>query len=72
MRTAGLGTVIIRDSREEARRVFEAMFARNGNGRPWEDQPVGTPEDVWLAVKFIIECDFFTGRVVDVDGGSSL
>jgi alkanesulfonate monooxygenase SsuD/methylene tetrahydromethanopterin reductase-like flavin-dependent oxidoreductase (luciferase family) len=45
-RTAGVGTVIIRDSREEARRVFEAMFARNGNARQWEDQPVGTPEDV--------------------------
>ena len=45
-RTTGVGTVIIRDSRAEARRVFEAMFARNGNARPWEDQPVGTPEDV--------------------------
>jgi 3-oxoacyl-[acyl-carrier protein] reductase len=29
----------------------------------------GLPEDVWLAVKFIVECDFFNGRVVDVDGG---
>jgi alkanesulfonate monooxygenase SsuD/methylene tetrahydromethanopterin reductase-like flavin-dependent oxidoreductase (luciferase family) len=45
-RTTGVGTVIIRDSRDEARRVFEAMFARNGNARLWEDQPVGTPEDV--------------------------
>jgi alkanesulfonate monooxygenase SsuD/methylene tetrahydromethanopterin reductase-like flavin-dependent oxidoreductase (luciferase family) len=45
-RTTGIGTVIIRDSREEARRVFEAMFAHHGNARPWEDQPVGTPEDV--------------------------
>jgi alkanesulfonate monooxygenase SsuD/methylene tetrahydromethanopterin reductase-like flavin-dependent oxidoreductase (luciferase family) len=45
-RTVGFGTVIIRDSREEARRAFEAMFARNGRARPWEDQPVGTPEDV--------------------------
>lgn len=45
-RTTGIGTVIIRDSRAEARRVFEAMFARNGNAREWEDQPVGTPEDV--------------------------
>ncbi len=45
-RTTGIGTVIIRDSREEARRVFEAMFARNGKARLWEDQPVGTPEDV--------------------------
>lgn len=29
----------------------------------------GLPEDVWIAVKFIVECDFFNGRVVDVDGG---
>lgn len=33
---------------------------------------MGTPHDVWLAVKFILECDYFTGRVVDLDGGSSL
>jgi alkanesulfonate monooxygenase SsuD/methylene tetrahydromethanopterin reductase-like flavin-dependent oxidoreductase (luciferase family) len=45
-RTAGMGTVVIRDSREEARRVFESMFQRNGAARPWEDQPVGTPEDL--------------------------
>jgi alkanesulfonate monooxygenase SsuD/methylene tetrahydromethanopterin reductase-like flavin-dependent oxidoreductase (luciferase family) len=45
-RTTGVGTVIIRDSRDEARRVFERMFAANGNARLWEDQPVGTPEDV--------------------------
>jgi alkanesulfonate monooxygenase SsuD/methylene tetrahydromethanopterin reductase-like flavin-dependent oxidoreductase (luciferase family) len=45
-RTAELGTVIIRDSRAEAKRVYEAMFARNGQAAPWEGQPVGTPEDV--------------------------
>jgi alkanesulfonate monooxygenase SsuD/methylene tetrahydromethanopterin reductase-like flavin-dependent oxidoreductase (luciferase family) len=45
-RTTGIGVVIIRDSREEARRVFEATFVRNGNARRWENQPVGTPEDV--------------------------
>src|SRR5262249_38484194 len=22
----------------------------------------GTPEDIWLAVKFVIECDYFNGR----------
>ena len=38
--------MIIRDSRAEAQRIFEAMFAANGNARLWEDQPVGTPEDV--------------------------
>jgi alkanesulfonate monooxygenase SsuD/methylene tetrahydromethanopterin reductase-like flavin-dependent oxidoreductase (luciferase family) len=45
-RTTGTGTVIIRDSRAEARRVFEAMFERNGRARLWDDQPVGTPEDL--------------------------
>lgn len=45
-RTTGVGTVIIRDSREEARRVHREMFERNGRARLWTDQPVGTPEDV--------------------------
>lgn len=30
---------------------------------------IGEPDDIWLAVKFIIECDYFDGRCVDVDGG---
>jgi 3-oxoacyl-[acyl-carrier protein] reductase len=32
---------------------------------------IGTPEDLWLAVKFALECDYFNGRTIDVDGGSS-
>ena len=32
---------------------------------------IGNVEEIWLAVKFIIECDFFTGRVIEVDGGAS-
>ena len=34
--------------------------------------PVGRiaePEDIWLAVKFALECDYFNARCVDVDGG---
>lgn len=27
------------------------------------------PEEIYKAVKFIVECDFFTGRCIDVDGG---
>jgi alkanesulfonate monooxygenase SsuD/methylene tetrahydromethanopterin reductase-like flavin-dependent oxidoreductase (luciferase family) len=38
--------VVIRDSREEAERVFRSTFERNGAARLWQDQPVGTPEDV--------------------------
>ncbi|MCY1017931.1 SDR family oxidoreductase [Pyxidicoccus sp. MSG2] len=30
---------------------------------------IGVPEDIWVAVKFIIECDYFNGRTIDVDGG---
>lgn len=30
---------------------------------------IGVPEDIWLAVKFVLECDYFNGRTVDVDGG---
>jgi alkanesulfonate monooxygenase SsuD/methylene tetrahydromethanopterin reductase-like flavin-dependent oxidoreductase (luciferase family) len=45
-RTSGLGVVVIRDSREEARRVADAIFASNGSAEPWQNQPVGTPEDV--------------------------
>ena len=29
----------------------------------------GTPDEIFLAVKFIFECDYFTGRCLDVDGG---
>jgi alkanesulfonate monooxygenase SsuD/methylene tetrahydromethanopterin reductase-like flavin-dependent oxidoreductase (luciferase family) len=45
-RTTGRGVVIIRDSRAEAQRVFESAFRGNGGAAPWQDQPVGTPEDV--------------------------
>jgi 3-oxoacyl-[acyl-carrier protein] reductase len=30
---------------------------------------IGQPEDVWRAVRFVVECDYFDGRCVDVDGG---
>ena len=30
------------------------------------------PTEIWLAVKFILECDFFTGRCIDVDGGMTV
>jgi len=33
---------------------------------------IGVPEDIWLGVKFIIECDYFTGRTLDIDGGLSM
>ncbi|MEM6956893.1 MAG: SDR family oxidoreductase [Myxococcota bacterium] len=33
---------------------------------------IGTPEDIWLAVRFIFECDYFNGRTIDVDGGGAM
>jgi alkanesulfonate monooxygenase SsuD/methylene tetrahydromethanopterin reductase-like flavin-dependent oxidoreductase (luciferase family) len=45
-RTTGIGTVFIRDDRAEAERLFHEAFDRNRVARHWEDQPVGTPEDV--------------------------
>ena len=33
---------------------------------------VGEPEDIWKAVQFIVECDYFTGRTIDVDGGLTM
>ncbi len=32
---------------------------------------IGTPEDLWVAVRFALECDYFNARTVDVDGGLS-
>lgn len=33
---------------------------------------IGVPEDIWIAVKFVLECDYFNGRTIDVDGGLSM
>ena len=30
---------------------------------------LGKPAEIFQAVKFILECDYFTGRCIDVDGG---
>ncbi|HEY3805765.1 MAG TPA: SDR family NAD(P)-dependent oxidoreductase [Kofleriaceae bacterium] len=33
---------------------------------------IGLPEDLWIAVKFVLECEYFNGRTIDVDGGMSM
>ncbi len=33
---------------------------------------IGLPEDLWVAVKFVLECDYFNGRTIDVDGGLAM
>lgn len=30
---------------------------------------IGDPDDIWLGVRFAIECDYFAGRTLDIDGG---
>src|SRR5688572_21354495 len=32
---------------------------------------IGLPEDLWVAVRFALECDYFNARTIDVDGGLS-
>ena len=32
---------------------------------------IGFPEDIWVGVKFALECDYFNARTVDIDGGLS-
>jgi 3-oxoacyl-[acyl-carrier protein] reductase len=43
--------------------VLEGML------KPVPLRRVAKPEEIFLAVKFIIECDYFTGRCIDIDGG---
>mmetsp|Transcript_572 Transcript_572/g.1388 ORF Transcript_572/g.1388 Transcript_572/m.1388 type:complete len:258 (-) Transcript_572:295-1068(-) len=33
---------------------------------------LATPDEVWMGVKFIIECDYFTAQILDLDGGLRL
>lgn len=47
-------------------KVRDAVVANIPVGR------IGLPEDIWLAVKFVLECDYFTGGTIDVDGGVAL
>lgn len=58
-----IDTPILQGMRPE---VLEGML------KPVPLRRVGKPEEVFAAVKFIIECDYFTGRCIDVDGGLTL
>ena len=33
---------------------------------------VGEPQEIFLGLKFILECDYFTGRCLDIDGGLTI
>jgi 3-oxoacyl-[acyl-carrier protein] reductase len=32
---------------------------------------IARPDEIWLGLKFVVECDYFTGRVLAIDGGAS-
>ncbi len=53
-------TPILKGMRPE---VLQGMLKAVPLGRP------GLAEEIFLGIKFIIECDFFTGRCIDIDGG---
>lgn len=55
-----IDTPILRGMRPE---VLEEMMKKVPLRRP------GAPAEIFQAVRFIIECDYFTGRCIDVDGG---
>jgi 3-oxoacyl-[acyl-carrier protein] reductase len=56
-------TPILQGMRPE---VLEGML------KPVPLRRVGKPEEIFAALKFIVECDYFTGRCIDVDGGLTL
>jgi len=58
-----IDTPILRGMKPE---VLEAMLKAVPLGRP------GKTSELWQAVKFIIECEYFTGYCIDVDGGLTL
>jgi alkanesulfonate monooxygenase SsuD/methylene tetrahydromethanopterin reductase-like flavin-dependent oxidoreductase (luciferase family) len=69
-RTSGIGTVFIRDDRAEAERLFRAAFDRNRVPARWEDQPVGTPEDVAEKLAPLVEIGYrhlIAGMPADYD-----
>jgi len=67
IRVAGIAPGLIdtpmaaRLSAEERERIVESIPLRR----------MGRPEEIWMALRFLIECDFVTGRVIAVDGGAS-
>ncbi|MGH2444896.1 MAG: LLM class flavin-dependent oxidoreductase [Candidatus Limnocylindria bacterium] len=45
-RTTGVGICVIRDDSAEAQRVAKEIFEHNGGARPWQNQLVGTVDEV--------------------------
>jgi 3-oxoacyl-[acyl-carrier protein] reductase len=68
IRVGAVAPGFIRTPMTEAMRpeVLEKVIA------PVPLKRMGEPEDIWQAVRFVVECRYFTGRVVEVDGGLTL
>ena len=45
-RTVGVGNMVIRNNPAEAQKIYEAQFARNGISPLWENQPVGSVDQI--------------------------
>lgn len=57
-RTTGAGIPLIRDDATVAQRTFLHLFEVNGGARPWNDQLVGTPEQIAAALRPFLEIGF--------------
>jgi alkanesulfonate monooxygenase SsuD/methylene tetrahydromethanopterin reductase-like flavin-dependent oxidoreductase (luciferase family) len=57
-RTFGIGVPMIRDSRAEAIRVHADIFRHNGDAPVWQEQPVGTPEDLVEMLSPMVEMGY--------------
>ena len=58
-----------------ARTSFLGGISEQALGDLVESTPLrrmAEPAEIWQAVKFVIECGFFTGRILEVDGGASM
>lgn len=68
IRVAGIApglvqTPILDNISEEARQSLLSSIPLRGFGAPLE---------IWKALRFILECDYFNGSILEVDGGASI
>jgi len=52
----------------------DAALGRQARQGQIEKIPLGRmarPDEIWAGLRFIIECDYFTGRIIAIDGGAT-
>lgn len=59
--------------------VIDTPFLKGISGQALQRLEAKTPlgragrtDEIWISMKYILECDFFTGRTLEVDGGMSM